>query len=476
MLSSTRTGTRPKRQRRAGVEIGLCALLIGIGLSAVTVPARAQDRPSFDLRVQRSAAARLPLRLRPPIVRSSVEEAVPGARRIAQRLVDDLVYSGLFGFVAPVPDGIGPPTPAPDDWSRPEGTAAVAEVELTLTGLRPDQMVLMARLLEPEPGGQRLGRRYSLDLARVDRTVHHLADLIVRELTGETGIAQTRILFSRKVGEGRELFLVDYDGRNRRQITRNGSLNLLPRWSPDGHRICYTSYWNGKQRLLVLDGRTGRSRKIAEYSGLNYGADFSPDGRELVVTLSRDGDPEIYRIDLDGAVKARLTFEPSIDCSPVFDPTGNQVAYTSDRTGVPQLYAMSREGARRRRLTYEGSYNDGAAWSPRGDRIAYVSRRSGHFQIFTVEPDGSHLQAVTLPEEGDFEDPAWAPDGRHLVVAGRRQGSPRRLWVIDVDSGWVRPLTTGDVDDSGPHWSRPPESARTTEPPADAGEPGGDRR
>jgi len=62
------------------------------------------------------------------------------------------------------------------------------------------------------------------------------------------------------------------------------------------------------------------------------------------------------------------------------------------------------------------------------------------------------LRAVTAPEDGNNEDPSWAPDGRHLVVSSDRDGT-RRLWIIDVDSGFARPLTAGDIDDNGPHWS-----------------------
>ena len=114
-----------------------------------------------------------------------------------------------------------------------------------------------------------------------------------------------------------------------------------------------------------------------------------------------------------------------------------------------------REGTRQRRISLVGRYNESAAWSPRGDRIAFVSRRNGLFQIFTVAPDGSDLRAVTSPADGNNEDPSWAPDGRHLVVASDRDGS-RHLWILDVESGFARPLTRGDVDDNGPHWSGPP--------------------
>ena len=70
---------------------------------------------------------------------------------------------------------------------------------------------------------------------------------------------------------------------------------------------------------------------------------------------------------------------------------------------------------------------------------------------------GVRTALVTLARDGNNEDCSWAPDGRHLVVTSDRDGT-RRLWVIDTDTGWARPLTEGAVDDNGPHWSGPPGS------------------
>ena len=439
---------------RALVASSVVALVL-----VVAGGAGAQTEPEFTLRVERSGNVRAPIEIRELRVDSSVEGAREAAADLASRLVRDLIWSGQFAVAGSLPEGVRRPDHVPDDWTREEaGTGQGTVLQLALAGLRRDEMVWTARVFDARSREQIVGKRYVLDLDAPSRHVHHLADEIVQGVTGEPGIAQTRIIFSRATDQGRELFLVDYDGANLRQITRNGSLNLLPRWSPDAERICYTSYWEGRQRLLVLDGRTGESRKVTEFVGLNYGASWAPDGGELLVTLTRDGDPEIYRIDLRGEVIAQLTFESSIECSPVYDPTGNQVAFTSDRGGAPQIYRMSKDGLDKRRLSTRGSYNDAPVWSPRGDRIAYVTRYQGRFHVMVMDSSGGDAIPITITADGNNEDPSWAPDGRHLVVSSDRDGT-RRLWVIDYETAWARPLTTGDVDDNGPDWSASPRRA-----------------
>jgi TolB protein len=429
------------------------ALLI---LSLIAPTAAAQDDP-VRLHITRAGVRRVLLQLQPTELLSRADGAAEGARSLANLLASDLVYSGWVKLKEPLPVGLRFPRYTPEAAKGKPDEIAEYSLFLSLDGARSQKMVWLARLVVPSSNTVVLAKRYDLDLQDARRSVHHLADALIAEMTGEVGIAQTRIVFSRGSGERREIHIVDFDGENARRLTRNGSLNLLPRWSPDGTSLCYTSYWRGRQQLLVLEGQSGASRKIAEYDGLNLGAAWSPDGRELVATLSRDGDPEIYRLRPDGAIAQRLSFEPSIEASPAFDPTGRQIVYTSDRTGVPQIYVMDREGMHPRRLTYEGSYNDSASWSPRGDRIAYVSRREGRFQIFTIEPDGSNLQEVTTSADGNNEDPSWAPDGRHLVVSSDRSGK-QRLWVLDVEGGTARPLTDGGGEDTTPHWSGAPQS------------------
>jgi len=430
----------------------LSILLLATALLAVGVPAtRGQSGEGILIDLHRSGARKVRVAVASVRVVGGDSTVSILARQAASRLVRDFVYSGVIAVVGELPAGVELPGDVPNQFEEGDENPDAA-ITLEFTGEAPDRISLTARLVSPGQSTLIMGKRYAVDLHAPGPAMHHFCDAVVQQLTGDPGIARTRILFSRGDAHRREIYLVDYDGENIRRITRNGSINLAPRWSPDGQTVCYTSYHRGQQRLLLLDGKTGRSRKIAQYDGLNVGANWSPDGEELVTTLSKDGNAEIYLLGLDGRIHQRLTHAPSIECSADFDPTGHQVVFTSDRTGVPQLYVMDREGANRRRLTYEGRYNESAAWSPKGDRIAYVSRVDGRFQVFTIEPDGSNLQQITFARDGNNEDPSWAPDGRHLVVSSDRAGT-EDLWVLDVESRVARRLTRSGLIDTNPDWS-----------------------
>jgi len=181
----------------------LLALLLVV---AAAVPARAQEggEPSFELRFKRQGIVRALVELEELRVETSLAGAREAAGALASRLVQDLIWSGHFAIASPLPEGVRRPRYVPDDWTR--GEDARTRLRLTLAGIRRDEMVWTALLFEGSARRQILGKRYVIDLDASERHVHHLADQIVQRVTGDQGIAQTRIIFSRKVGDGREIF------------------------------------------------------------------------------------------------------------------------------------------------------------------------------------------------------------------------------------------------------------------------------
>jgi TolB protein len=128
---------------------------------------------------------------------------------------------------------------------------------------------------------------------------------------------------------------------------------------------------------------------------------------------------------------------------------------TSDRSGTPQLYVVDVDTGSPRRITFEGKWNDLADWSPDGDRIVYASMRGGLFRVCVVEPTGLGDERQVTFGPGSDEHPQWAPDGRHVVMTSTRGGS-QGLYVVDVDSGRVRPLVVGGGNHSAGAWSAVP--------------------
>lgn len=278
--------------------------------------------------------------------------------------------------------------------------------------------------------------------------VHDVANEIILEITGEPGIADTRLAFASRRRGDKEIYVVDYDGFGPYHVTQHDTISMTPNWHPDGTEVCYMSFLGGDPDLYCAPASGGRPRTISGQPGLDMAPAWSPDGSRLAMTLTKDGNPELYLLEADARRLRRLTFSMGIDTAPSWSPNGRRLVFESDRTGVSQIYTIDTEGANLRQLTFGGEAHS-PAWSPLGDRIAYVERIGGRFQVATMNVDGG--ERTVLTSVGDNEDPSWSPDGLHFAFASSRAGG-FDIYTMDWDGNNVRRVTRGGAYLS-PSWS-----------------------
>jgi tol-pal system beta propeller repeat protein TolB len=286
--------------------------------------------------------------------------------------------------------------------------------------------------------------------------IHVVADEIERWITGTRGIAASRIAFI----DGAKLKIIDSDGANERTIPTVGAA-LSPSWHPSGRSLVYVDADDRGTRIAQVDLRTMRPRLLpASSRSLNITPVYTKDGKNIVWAAGGDAPAELVVASAGGEDSVpvpfvgRTGFETT---SPSFSPDGKQVVFMSPRPLTPQLYSVNVNGTGLRLLTPvvagKRSYRTGADWSPAGDEIAF-QQQNGDFQVWTIRVKDRLMTQLT--NEGENEDPAWAPDGRHLSITRRLGaiGDPRAIWIIDERTGRLRQLTlTGDARLSD--WSPP---------------------
>ncbi len=339
------------------------------------------------------------------------------ARPAGEQLREDIDFSGLLM----VTDG---------------GAADISVAIETLSGGR----LRMTAEVEAE-GEVLLSREYASDASDLYTSVHRIADDAVYALTGEQGIASTRLCFIQRSGSYYALAVKGFDPRGSSTLLRDTCVITTPSWSPDGSEIAFTAFRGDNGDLYFFDTGSSRAGRVLSRQGLNTTPAWTPDGSAVLVMLTLEGNADIYSFAPGSEGLTRLTARSSIETSPSVSPTGQQVVFTSDRTGTPQIYVMDIAGAGAERLSYAHPYCDSPAWSPRGDLIAYAARTPGQgIQIFVMNSDGTGVRQVT--SEGTLnEDPAWGPTGRHLAFSSDRSGE-RSIYVLELNSLTVKRLTT----------------------------------
>ncbi|MBU1910540.1 MAG: Tol-Pal system beta propeller repeat protein TolB, partial [Verrucomicrobia bacterium] len=152
-----------------------------------------------------------------------------------------------------------------------------------------------------------------------------------------------------------------------------------------------------------------------------------------------------------GGQLTRLTTSPqAAEASPCWSPDGNRIVYVSDQPGTPQLYTISRSGGRPQRLTSRGLENVAPDWGANG-WIAFASKVGGRYQICIMNPDTQEIRQLTA-DGADYEDPSWAPDGRHIACA-RTAGYRSAIYLVDTMGDPPLPLLNTSGDWFSPSWA-----------------------
>jgi Tol biopolymer transport system component len=153
--------------------------------------------------------------------------------------------------------------------------------------------------------------------------------------------------------ENLELYIMDRDGSNVRQLTHAPKCyNGGPFFSPDGKRVIFRSDREKKDhlQLYVIDADGKNERQLTkDLNWVQWAPYWYKDGRHIIYTAADHSDSKVrpnydlYWMDVDHPEKkVRITFAPGQDVLPVFSPDYKKVMWTSTREGKPgqpaQLY------------------------------------------------------------------------------------------------------------------------------------------
>jgi TolB protein len=388
------------------------------------------------------------------------------AKTINEVVNNDLTFMDLFsfispgGFVEPARAGIAPNTFKMSDWTS-IGAEFLIKAQLTTQG---ENMVLEGYLYDTFGAKEVLAKRY-IGLASDPKTLaHSFGNDIVTALTGLPGIFLTKIAVSCDRTGKKEIYIMNFDGTEVKQVTRHKSIAFAPAWSPDGTKIAYslfTRHHNNVKNidLYQFDFTTATISLLSNRKGINSGAAYSPDGKKIALTMSFRGNPEIFTLDPKTNTVTRITSSFGFDVDPSWSPDGSKMAFVSSRTGSSMVFSMNSDGSHVQRLTFAGVYNATPSWSPRNNKIAFAGMVDHKFDIFTMNPDGTTIERLSK-NQGDNEDPNFSPDGNFLAFSSDRAGQ-KSIYVMNIDGTYVRRLTYGLGNCVAPKWSNPPPVAQT---------------
>lgn len=248
-------------------------------------------------------------------------------------------------------------------------------------------------------------------------------------------------------------------------------------WSPDGARLALMSDTSGSWNVWTMNLNGSDLRQLTRAPSRDAAAAWSPDGRWLVFSSDRVNDvwPDLWLLDLEGHQPLqRLTRGDGKYFFPTWSPDGSSIAYIYLPTGPPywELRVLRMSDGVVQILLTDDVFFSPPTWSPDGGKMAFVSKRSGNPDIWvldiprpssvTLESAPHSLQQLTHHTAIDKE-PTWSPDGRFLAFTSTRSGN-EDIWVMKVPDlspveasmlllTTLQQLTSYPASDHYPRWS-----------------------
>ena len=256
-----------------------------------------------------------------------------------------------------------------------------------------------------------------------------------------------------------DIYVMDTNGENLRNLTNHPARELEPAWSPDGRFLAYVSNRDGDFKIYVMDTRTGENRRLTDHRESEWAPAWSPDGKwvafvsrsdEIVPPVKFKITSHIYRIDANGANLVQLT-DQGKNLRPAWSPDSKQIAFVSYHRGEDRkgLYIMDANGRQLRRVNDQkvqavnGIFQSECAWSPDGKQIAFsiAVPMDGRMHLCAIDTDGKNFRQLTRggpilkPAGGKqlkpviagkqpptfplpkIDFPAWSPDGKSIAYA-----------------------------------------------------------
>jgi Tol biopolymer transport system component/DNA-binding winged helix-turn-helix (wHTH) protein len=221
-------------------------------------------------------------------------------------------------------------------------------------------------------------------------------------------------------------------------------------WTPDG-RIVFTSFESGRPDIWIMDADGSNKKQLTFDANSDFDPKVAADGRYIIFCSNRTGNFHLWRMNIDGSHQTQLT-DGKGEWSPACTPSSNLVIYASADSGTKALWKIDVEGGKPTVLT--SKYSHTPSLSPDGKFIAYsfwntdVKPERWEREIISVET-GQKIKGFDIPSSAILWNGAtgfqWTLDSRALTYVNNRDGIGN-IWSISLDGGASKELSNFKSD------------------------------
>jgi Tol biopolymer transport system component len=250
----------------------------------------------------------------------------------------------------------------------------------------------------------------------------HARKIFSEVSNGRESIAWTpdnRIVYCSRASGNWDIWLMNKDGSEQKQLTVDSHNDLFPAVSADGRYIFFASDRAGAFNIwrMALDG----SKQVGP-TQLTRGAnqifpEVTKDGQWVVYQQGLGPDkPSIWKVAAAGGEAQRLADSSTVAQRPAVSPDGRLLAYVNLEGGWGLTVHALEGGKAVRRFLFPSTVSSRIfRWTPDGQALALLVKEKGTANIWLQPLSGAPPSQLTNFKAGQLLAFAWSPDGRWLA-------------------------------------------------------------
>ncbi|MBG7609433.1 MAG: serine/threonine-protein kinase [Anaerolineae bacterium] len=261
-----------------------------------------------------------------------------------------------------------------------------------------------------------------------------------------------------------QIWMVNVNGTELRQITHAQRGACQPSWSPTGAQLAYISpckenleiYTNTSIYIIDVDGSD--ATELPTSSGGDFDPAWSPDGRLIAFTsLQANGRAQIYVVQLATQKIIRLSEEYNIDINPSWSADSSQLLFITTRNGPYQIWTMNRDGSNQLRFsTSRDLKNSHPVWAFDGKEVLFTQRPVGGVPqlMAAYYPTGAMQEYRVYPQAGvtPMREANYSPDANWMAFESWPNGFQHDIYFLRANGDDLTQLTFDPGKDFDAAW------------------------